>query len=100
MPRYLNNCVNRDDQGLFGPDAFFDLDTVGPQARKQFGFHSRDFCELRLKGAEGIAWVFYCTLVGKRVVMLHSFIKKSAKTPRRELEIARGRTIEVKHANP
>ncbi|MBZ0250674.1 MAG: type II toxin-antitoxin system RelE/ParE family toxin [Burkholderiales bacterium] len=56
--------------------------------------------ELRLKGAEGIARVFFCTLVGRRIVMLHSFIKKSAKTPRRELEIARGRTIEVKHANP
>jgi len=66
--------------------------------------HTRAFgeglFELRLKGAEGIARVFFCTLVGRRIVMLHSFIKKSAKTPRRELEIARGRTIEVKHANP
>jgi hypothetical protein len=26
--------------------------------------------ELRLKGAEGIARVFYCTLVGRRIVML------------------------------
>ncbi len=56
--------------------------------------------ELRLKGAEGIARVFFCTLVGRRIVMLHSFIKKSAKTPRRELEIARGRSNEVRHANP
>ncbi|WP_459934849.1 type II toxin-antitoxin system RelE/ParE family toxin [Fundidesulfovibrio butyratiphilus] len=31
--------------------------------------------ELRLKGAEGIARVFYCTLVGKKIVMLHHFIK-------------------------
>ena len=66
--------------------------------------HTRAFgeglFELRLKGAEGIARVFFCTLVGRRIVMLHSFIKKSAKTPRRELEVARGRTIEVKHANP
>ena len=37
--------------------------------------------ELRLKGAEGIARVFYCTLVGRRIVMLHSFVKKSDKTP-------------------
>lgn len=28
--------------------------------------------ELRLKGAEGIARVFYCTLVRKRIVMLHT----------------------------
>jgi phage-related protein len=56
--------------------------------------------ELRLKGAEGIARVFFCTLVGQRVVMLHSFIKKSAKTPRRELDIAAARLKEIKHANP
>ena len=54
--------------------------------------------ELRLKAAEGIARVFYCTLVGRRIVMLHQFIKKSEKTPRRELEIARKRMKEVKDA--
>ena len=70
---------------------------LGEPHTKSFG---EGLFELRLKGAEGIARVFYCTLVGRRIVMLHSFIKKSAKTPRRELEIARGRTIEVKHANP
>lgn len=52
--------------------------------------------ELRLKAAEGIARVFYCTAVGRRVVMLHQFIKKSEKTPPRELEIARRRMKEVK----
>jgi phage-related protein len=44
--------------------------------------------ELRLKGAEGIARVFYCTLVGKRVVMLQCFVKKTQRTPKRELEVA------------
>lgn len=55
--------------------------------------------ELRLKGAEGIARVFYCTLVGKRIVMLHSFIKKTDRTPKRELEVAQGRMKEIKHEN-
>ncbi len=55
--------------------------------------------ELRLKGAEGIARVFFCTLIGRRIVMLHSFIKKSQKTPPREIEVARKRMKEVKHAN-
>jgi phage-related protein len=32
--------------------------------------------ELRLKGAEGITRVFYCTQVGRRIVMLHSFVKR------------------------
>jgi phage-related protein len=54
--------------------------------------------ELRLKGAEGIARVFFCTLVAKRIVILHCFIKKSDKTPLREREIAEVRLKEVKHA--
>jgi phage-related protein len=40
--------------------------------------------------------VFYGTLVGRRIVMLHSFVKKSQKTPRRELDIAERRLKEVK----
>ena len=55
--------------------------------------------ELRLKGAEGIARVFFCTLVGKRIVMLHSFIKKSERTPIREREVAQTRLKEIKRAN-
>lgn len=54
--------------------------------------------ELRLKAAEGIARVFYCTIVGRRIVMLHQFIKKAEKTPRKELEIALRRMREVKDA--
>jgi phage-related protein len=55
--------------------------------------------ELRLKGAEGIARVFFCTLIGRRIVMLHAFVKKSQKTPANELDIAYRRMKEVKHAN-
>ena len=55
--------------------------------------------ELRLKGDEGIARVFFCTLAGRRIVMLHSFIKKSARTPSREREIAETRMKEIKRAN-
>ena len=55
--------------------------------------------ELRLKGAEGIARVFYCTLIGKRIVMLHSFVKKTDRTPKRELEVAHNRMKEIKHEN-
>jgi phage-related protein len=54
--------------------------------------------ELRLKAGEGIARVFYCTQVGRRIVMLHQFTKKSDKTPLKELEIARRRMKEIKDA--
>ncbi len=52
--------------------------------------------ELRLKSKEGIARVFYCTMIGKKIVMLHSFTKKSQKIPRKELQLAEGRLKEVK----
>jgi phage-related protein len=51
--------------------------------------------ELRIKGKEGIARVFYCTLVGQQIIMLHGFIKKSEKTPLKELRLARERLAEV-----
>lgn len=55
--------------------------------------------ELRLKGPEGIARVFYCTLVGKRIVILHSFVKKTQKTSLRELRTAQARMKEIKNAH-
>jgi phage-related protein len=69
---------------------------LGEPHTKAFG--DRLF-ELRLKGAEGIARVFFCTLVGRRIVMLHSFIKKSERTPAREREIAETRMKEIKREN-
>jgi phage-related protein len=51
--------------------------------------------ELRIKAAEGIAQVFYCTVVDRRIVFLHQFVKKTERTPPKELEIARRRMKEV-----
>jgi len=52
--------------------------------------------ELRPKGPEGIGRVFYCTQVGMRIVVLHSFVKKTEHTPLAELRIARTRLKEVR----
>jgi phage-related protein len=51
--------------------------------------------ELRVKSQEGIARVFFCTKIGKKIIMLHSFVKKSQKTPKKELRIAKSRMSEV-----
>lgn len=56
--------------------------------------------ELRVKGQEGIARALYCTVVHRRIVMLHVFIKKSQKTPKRELDIAKRRLQEVIRNDP
>lgn len=52
--------------------------------------------ELRLKSHEGIARVFYCTVVERQIVMLHEFVKKTDKTPPKELALARKRMKEWK----
>jgi phage-related protein len=51
--------------------------------------------EMRLIGRDGIARALYVTAVGKRVVIVRAFRKKSQKTPRREIELALRRAEEV-----
>ena len=51
--------------------------------------------ELRPKGSEGIGRVFYCTQVGKTIVVLHSFVKKTQETPDAEMRMARKRLKDV-----
>jgi phage-related protein len=52
--------------------------------------------ELRPKGREGIGRALYCFVVGRRIVVLHAFVKKTQATPRRELDVARRRMKEVR----
>jgi len=52
--------------------------------------------ELRPRGREGIGRVFYCFVVGQRVVILHAFIKKTEETAKQDLRIARRRMKEVR----
>jgi phage-related protein len=51
--------------------------------------------ELRPKGKEGIGRIFYCTAIGHTIVILHSFVKKTQKTPPDELKVARKRLKDV-----
>lgn len=51
--------------------------------------------EIRAKGKDGIVRAIYITVAGKRVVILHVFVKKTQKTPVRALDLARRRMREV-----
>ncbi len=86
LGRYLRYT---DRMEVYGPD-------LGMPHTRAMG---EGLFELRLKAAEGIARVFYCTMVGRKIVMLHQFIKKSDKTPPRELAIAQRRMKEFKNAH-
>ena len=52
--------------------------------------------ELRVTGRDGISRAIYVTAAGQRVIIVRVFIKKTQKTPQRELELARERAKEVK----
>ena len=51
--------------------------------------------ELRPHGKAGIGRAFYCFLVGRRVIIVHAFVKKSQQTPDRDLKLARKRVKEL-----
>src|ERR1700723_2237638 len=44
--------------------------------------------EMRMKGKDGISRALYITAVGRRVVVVRVFIKKTRKTPDSEIELA------------
>jgi phage-related protein len=71
----------------FGPDLRM------PHSRAMGG----GLFELRPRGREGIGRALYCFVVGKCIVILHAFVKKTQTTPERDLRIARERMKEVRH---
>ena len=75
------------------------LTAHGPQhVREPYVKHiegHRKLFEIRANGKDGIARVFYCTISEQRLILLHGFLKKSRKTPRREIDIAVKRMQEV-----
>ena len=53
--------------------------------------------EIRGKGKSGIARALYVTVVGRRVVILRVFVKKTQKTPPGEVTLALSRMKEIDH---
>lgn len=51
--------------------------------------------EVRIKANEGIARAFFCYMIKKEIIILHAMIKKTQKTPLRDLSIARARMKEL-----
>lgn len=74
------------------------IETVGlPSVKEPHVRHLRGpLWEIRLKGTAGIARALYVTARAQRVVILRAFIKKTEKTPAREIELALDRVRELK----
>ncbi len=45
--------------------------------------------EIRAKGKEGIGRSLFCIVKDNKIIILHSFIKKTNKIPKRELDLAK-----------
>ena len=50
---------------------------------------------MRMKGRDGISRAIYVTAKGWRVVVVRVFVKRTQKTPRREIDLALARAKEV-----
>ena len=50
---------------------------------------------MRLRGRDGRSRALYVAATGQRVVIVRVFVKKTPKTPRREIDLALSRAREV-----
>jgi phage-related protein len=71
----------------------FGLDVGAPIVRPVSD--RRKLWELRIKATSGAIRIFYFAHTSQCFVMLHGFIKKSRKTPPRELDIAENRMHDI-----
>ncbi len=72
------------------------IEELGPNlGRPYVGTLGAGLFEIRAKGREGIGRSIYCTVKGREVIILHSFVKKSQKTPKKDLDLARKRMKDI-----
>lgn len=98
----------QDEQGRYPVREFLDTLPEGDQARilqtarllEEFGLQlgapyvkavRRKLWELRVRVGRARYRILYFAFVGQRFILLHSFVKKTAKTPLREIEVAEQR---------
>lgn len=85
-----------DMQARFSRIAFL-IESAGlEQAREPHVKHLEGpLWEMRMTGKDGISRALYVTATGRRVVVVRVFVKKTQKTPRREIELSLQRAREV-----
>lgn len=72
------------------------LEQLGPQLRVPHTDYIADgISELRFKGSEGQIRIFFFFFHKNQIILLHGFIKKTKKTPRKEFKTAQQRKKEI-----
>jgi phage-related protein len=66
------------------------LENFGPENVKEpyCKFLGNRLWEIRMKGQSGIARAIYVTAKGKKIIILHAFVKKTQKTPKEAINLA------------
>ncbi|KPA09171.1 protein containing DUF891 [Candidatus Magnetomorum sp. HK-1] len=73
------------------------IEEFGPALGKPYTASIGDgLFEIRAKGKEGIGRSIFCTIKGQEIIILHSFIKKTRRIPKKEIDLAKNRMKEVK----
>ncbi len=74
------------------------IKSFGPQLKEPYiKALGNGLFEIRVKSQEGIGRSIFCYTRNKKIIILHSFIKKTRKTPKKEIEIALARKKEVEN---
>lgn len=73
------------------------LQQVGPELRLPYSEHLDDgIFEIRAKQGTNITRVLYFFFVGKKIILTNGFVKKTQKTPKKELDLAKKYRAEYK----
>jgi phage-related protein len=77
------------------------LEELGPQnvGMPHVRHLEGDLWEMRLSGRDGIARAIYFSIRNRRLIVVRMFVKKSQRTPRREIDLAHTRMREWKIDN-
>lgn len=71
------------------------LQEKGNSLREPYSKHLDDgIFEVRVKVGNNISRILFFFVIGKKIILTNGFIKKSQKTPPREIEIAKERRAE------
>lgn len=66
------------------------------QVREPYVRHlEKGLWEIRMKGRDGISRALYVVVKPKRIVVVRVFVKKTQKTPRKEIKLALNRAEEI-----
>lgn len=66
------------------------LEINGPQMRLPYSEHLEDgIFEIRAKQSSNITRILYFFAVGRKIILTNGFIKKTQRTPKKEIELAK-----------